>query len=69
MSAKVYNIRDYQKPAPTSTLEAQGTGLVSFINGLTAKDQLEPMEFNAHLNVWPDFSSAGAFHAPDKDLA
>lgn len=28
---------------------------------------LEPMEFNAQLKVWPDFS--GAFHAPDKDSA
>lgn len=56
MSAEIYNLRDYQKPVPQSeSLLAQATSLVGFINGLTAKDQT------------PDFSQAGAYHAPDKD--
>ncbi len=58
MSAEIFNIRDFQTKRDIERMKAVGLDLIY---------QASATEFSAQLNVWPDFSQANAYHAPDKD--
>ncbi len=64
MTAQVFNIRDYQRKLSKQAVDETAKAFEAEFGY-----PLAATEFNAQLAVWPDFSAANVFHAPEKDPA